>query len=222
MSEDIIQYGTDKHGAIENFQKLLNQYPDKKDIAINTQAKNSKYLPIGCIERKLDEIYTGLWMTENFRWVAIANELVGSIDLKVFHPTAKIWLTRTGAAGTMIQMQAQTSPNIENKIKNTLGKDFPHLKAECIKNAAKSLGVVFGRNLNRNENDDYVYISEQVHNYTENQQEAIRLFETAELTDKDRSIIEKKIYSDRTTHGVMAQVAEYLSTRQKKLTEKIK
>jgi hypothetical protein len=39
--------------------------------------------------------------------------------------------------------------DVDAKIKNTLVKDFPHLKAECIKNAAKSLGKYFGRDLNR-------------------------------------------------------------------------
>lgn len=133
----------------------LNQAPSSSDIKINDQAKNSKYLTIGTIESEMDFIYNGLWSTENFRWQVVANEVIGSIDLKVFHPVTGSWITRTGCASTMIQQKKDSDiTDIGAKIKNTLVKDFPHLKAECIKNAAKSLGARFGRNLNRNQDDD--------------------------------------------------------------------
>jgi hypothetical protein len=32
---------------------------------------------------------------------------------------------------------------------------FPNLKSECIKNACKSLGKIFGRDLNRKDSDDF-------------------------------------------------------------------
>jgi hypothetical protein len=66
-----------------------------------------------------------------------------------------VWLTRTGSASAMIQQkQGSDIQDIGAKIKNTLVKDFPHLKAECIKNAAKSLGDRFGRDLNRGIDND--------------------------------------------------------------------
>ena len=214
MSENIIQYGSDKQSAIESFQKLLNQYPDKSDIKVNNQARGAQYISIGTVERKLDELFPGLWTIENFRWEVIANELVGSIDLKFYHPITKTWITRVGAGATMILTESGKPATVENKIKNTLVKDFPHLKAECVKNAAKSLGVIFGRNLNRNTDDDFTYISEQVQSYTEGQQEAISLLETAILTEKERTAIEKKINSHRATHKVMSQIVEFLKAKQ--------
>lgn len=133
----------------------LNQKPQSNDVKINERANNSKFLTIGTIEAELDYIYNGLWSTENFRWQVVANEIIGSIDLKVFHPIAMVWLTRTGSASAMIQMNKGSDiQDISAKIKNTLVKDFPHLKAECLKNAAKSLGNRFGRDLNRGNDDD--------------------------------------------------------------------
>jgi hypothetical protein len=141
-----------------DFQRLLHSQPE--NIKINKMANNAKYLPIGEVEKTLDELYSGLWQTTDFHFQVIANEIVGSIYLQVFHPVARVWITRTGAASTMILTIKDKPANVDNKIKNTLVKDFPHLKAECIKNAARSLGVKFGRDLNRQEVSDFTDITE--------------------------------------------------------------
>src|SRR5690606_28308558 len=107
------------------------------------------YLPIEKVEEKLNYYFNGLWETRNFKYQVVVNEIVGDIELRVFHPVAGIWLTRSGAGAVMIQQtKGSNITDIGSKIKNTLVKDMGHLKAECIKNAAKSLGVAFGSNLN--------------------------------------------------------------------------
>lgn len=109
------------------------------------------YLPIAHVEAQLDEIFLGLWQTKNFRWQVVANEIIGSIDLEVFNPVANAWITRTGTASVPIQQKSGSAPtDVDAKYKNALVKDFPHLKADCVKNAAKALGRRFGRDLNRN------------------------------------------------------------------------
>ena len=135
---------------------LLQKKPTKAQIKINEQARNSKYMPIGVVEGKLDEIYNGLWQTKNFRFEVVVNEIIGSIELHVFIED-KGWLVREGCGSVPIQMKSGSGvTQVEQKIKNTLVKDFPHLKSECLKNAAKSLGVAFGRDLNRKEDSIYV------------------------------------------------------------------
>ena len=124
---------------LQGFTTTLNEKPTAEEYKINKLANNSKYIPISHIEMKLDEMFFGLWSTENFHSQVVANEIIGSIDLKVFHPTSGVWLTRTGCAAAMIQQKRDSDiTDIGSKIKNTLVKDFPHLKAECIKNAARS------------------------------------------------------------------------------------
>lgn len=160
--------------AMQSFiANRLAVQPDPKSVTKNDfvkieDPKNPKgpkisadFVPISYVQNKLDEVYNGLWETKNFITRIVANEEVGQIDLIVFHPVAKVWLTRTGAAAVMVQMKSQQSggdgdiTNIRNKIINTMVKDHPHLLAACIMNAAKSLGVIFGRDLNRKFTDTY-------------------------------------------------------------------
>lgn len=162
---------------LDNFVKqVLNRPVPERDVRVNKMANNANYIPISFVETKLDEVFFGLWSTDNFQTKVVANEIMGSIDLKVFHPIANTWLTRVGVASVVIQqdswkrdedgnfilnsknekIKARPKPSdVDAKIANTLVKDAPHLKAECIKNAAKSLGVMFGRDLNRKDADFY-------------------------------------------------------------------
>lgn len=142
--------------SIEKFQSKLNSQPDTNNIKINKYGGNSKYLPISFHEMTLDEMFFGHWHTENFQYQVVANELIGSIEVVFLHPVSGYWLRRTGAAAVPIQMNKGSKVlDVENKIINTLVKDFPHLKSSCISNAARSIGKLFGRDLNREFNDTY-------------------------------------------------------------------
>ncbi len=173
MSELPVQYSADHPLAIINidkdiltnlqtFQKnFLHKEPSSKETKKNAQANDSEYLPISFLEMTLDEIFFGLWQTKNFKTEGIANEIVGSIELHYFHPVAKTWLCRVGAGAVQVQMKSKEKggdgdiTNIRNKITNTLTKDYPHLKADCFRNACLSIGKSFGRDLNRKFDDQY-------------------------------------------------------------------
>ena len=156
---------------VQKFQQFLQRDPSPKEIRSNKFAGNSKYLPISFMEMTLDEIFFGLWETKNFQTENIANEIVGHIELRFFHPLVKTWLTRTGAGAVQIQMRSPEKggsgdiTNIKDKIVNTLSKDYPHLKAECFRNACLSIGRMFGRDLNREFDDQYMPpIKEEIKN----------------------------------------------------------
>lgn len=136
----------------ENFIKEnLNTKPEKTDIKDGIET-----VPISVLENDLDEVYMGLWETKNFRFHVIANEIVGTIDLCVFDPQAKIWITRSGSAAVMIRQKKDSElTDISAKIKNGLMMDFPKLETMCLKAAAKRLGKKFGRDLNRKFEDVY-------------------------------------------------------------------
>jgi hypothetical protein len=136
---------------LEEFTKKLNAKPSKVD-----QSQGFESVPIDTVETELDEDFAGLWQTENFRWQVVANEIVGTIDLLVFHPVAKTWIRKTGSASVMIQQEKGAAiDDISKKYKNTLVKDFPKLEVMCIKSAAKKLGEKYGRSLNRKWIDNY-------------------------------------------------------------------
>lgn len=141
---------------LQNFLKRLNAPPKDDEVRTNQHAGNTLYLPISYVEMSLDELFFGLWETKDFKWQTMANEIVGSITLRVFHPVANQWIERTGASATMIRQQKGAGiTDLNAKIHNALEMDFPHLKADCIVNAAKSFGKSFGRDLNRKFADMY-------------------------------------------------------------------
>ena len=150
---------------LEGFNKALNKKPAVTKT--NKFANNTKYVPISHIQTLLDTLFFGLWQTKNFNYKVIANELVGSIDLWVYHPVLKDWLVRTGVAATQIrQNKGADLTDIGAKIKNALEMDAAHLYADCVKSAAKTLGPAFGRDLNRDFTDNYKAI---LSNYVESQ-----------------------------------------------------
>ena len=141
---------------IQNFHTILNKPPNNNNVAINKFAGNSKYLPISFLEMNLDEMFFGLWQTKNFEHSVIANEVVCSLELEYFHPSAQTWLTRVGVGAAMIQQSKDSDiTDLSAKIKNTLTKDFPHAKAQAFRNACLSIGKSFGRDLNREYEDTY-------------------------------------------------------------------
>lgn len=142
----------------EEWLKSLNSAPEQVQ-------KNNGFdsIPISVLETMLDETYLGAWQTSNFRYQVIANEIVGTIDLKVFDPQLKKWLTRSGSAAAMIRQTKDSAiTDIGAKIKNGLMMDFPKLESMCLKAACKRLGAKFGRNLNRKFEDEYetIYTNE--------------------------------------------------------------
>jgi hypothetical protein len=211
MSEELTMYNKQQQSN-EGLQMLLNQEPSKSEIKTNKMANNSQYLSIATVERLLDENYAGIWNTKNFRWQVVANEIIGSIDLEVYQPAAKMWITRTGAASAMIQTRKGEPITVESKHINTLVKDFPHLKAECLKNAAKSLGVRFGRNLNRGQEEEFSYLSENMQSLSENGVRAAELLQTAKITESRRAEIEKKIR--RANADTLKQIVTFLESNQ--------
>lgn len=141
---------TDWRIKLQNFLQRLHTPPKPEEIRTNQFAGNTLFLPISYVEMSLDELFFGLWETKDFKWQTMANEIVGSITLRVFHPVANQWIERTGASATMIRQQKGAGiTDLNAKIHNALEMDFPHLKADCVVNAAKSFGKSFGRDLNR-------------------------------------------------------------------------
>ena len=149
-------------GIRENFMKRLNEKPGRIE-----KQNNADSIPISFLENELDEVYMGLWETKDFAYQVVANEIVGKITLRVYDPTVQTWIERVGAGAVQIRMNKDASiTDIGQKIKTALQMDFPKLRTMCLKNAAKTLGKRFGRDLNRKFEDEYetVYTNEQEFN----------------------------------------------------------
>lgn len=155
----------DKRIELQDFLRRLNSEPEVSELDRTPDGK-AKTLPISFVEMTLDELYLGIWGTTKFTTKLIANEVVGEVELWVKHPITGEIITRSGAAGIIIQVD-KAPENIQgqernswaldpaNKKPNALDLGYPKLKAECVKNAAQSLGKIFGRDLNRKKNDKF-------------------------------------------------------------------
>jgi hypothetical protein len=151
--------------SLQKFQTRLNSLPSELAVE-STPDRKAQTVVISHIEMTLDELFFGQWRTENFKWNAIANEVQGSIELVAVHPVTGFEIRRTGAASIIIMVDKvpdgvtgternQWALNPSNKKANALDLAFPKLKSECVKNAAQSLGKIFGRDLNRKNADNY-------------------------------------------------------------------
>lgn len=208
MSNQLTPYQEEKM-RLEKFMKALNSPPNDSEIMRNPHAGNIMYLPISYVEMTLDEMFFGLWKTENFRWQVMVNEIVGSLDLHVKHPITGEWIVRTGASATMIRQQkGATISEVDKKIHNALEMDMPHLKADCIVNAARSLGKLFGRDLNRKFTDNYKPLitaaAERNGAITAGQQIQSEL-DTAK--DRCYNILEQARCDDNTENGFRLRIA---------------
>jgi hypothetical protein len=152
-------------GQLQKFTQRLNAEPDPLSVE-QTPDRKASTVVISHIETTLDELFFGQWKTEGFKWSPVANEIQGSLELVCIHPVTGFEIRRTGAASIVImvdrapenlagQERNQWALNPSNKKPNALDMAFPKLKSECLKNAAQSLGKVFGRDLNRKNKDVY-------------------------------------------------------------------
>lgn len=139
---------------LQDFMARLNREPEVSELDATADGK-AKTLPISFIEMTLDEIFLGRWETSDSDYQQIFNEVVGTLLLTVWHPITGQPIRRTGFASVVITQDKDAAMVDFNttKKKNALDLTFPKLKAECVKNAAQSLGKVFGRDLNRKKKD---------------------------------------------------------------------
>ncbi len=159
----------DKKILLQDFARRINADPDPREFELTPDGK-ANTLPISFVEMTLDEVFMGLWGTRDFRWSAITNEVQGTLELYYTHPVTGQEVTRIGAASIVITVDSISQEerdkmskqarnlyalNPENKKPNALDLGFPKLKAECLKNAAQSIGKLFGRDINRKKKDSF-------------------------------------------------------------------
>lgn len=228
--------------SIQEFTKILNNDVDNDKLQKHPNA-NAWYLPISHVELMLDEAFFGLWQTTNFKWDRIQNEICASIELSVFHPIQKIWITRTGSAAKKIMTDAAPDNlstkeknewhlNLSNKKPSALDDlgGFAALKADAFKNAAISIGRVFGRDVNREHTGQFEPVAkdkskniEKIRTEIGKWLEALPDSRSQEIID---GLVEKEQYSNlsekyykQILHDVKADVYTYFEQAKKNMSE---
>jgi len=141
---------------IQKFTALQYRQPPAESLGQTPDGK-AKTVTIAHIETTLDELYFGQWSLTDCHYQREFNEVIGSGVLTVINPITGREIKRTGFAAIQITQDAgATLSNFnDTKKKNALDLSFPKLKAEILKNAAQSLGPIFGRDLNRKITDGF-------------------------------------------------------------------
>jgi hypothetical protein len=139
---------------LQDLQTRLNKEPNPLEFEPTPDGK-ARTLPISFVQMTLDEIYLGLWETSEPSYQQIFNEVVATVCLTVTNPVTGKPQRRTGWASVIITQDkdAQVADFNMTKKKNALDLAFPKLGAEAFKNAAQSLGKIFGRDINRKKTD---------------------------------------------------------------------
>lgn len=137
---------------LAKFQAILDQHPPKDAILVKDKVP---YCSISYLEQTLDTLYLGLWEKRNITTQLLTNEIVVSMEVRVFHPVFQDWIARTGIGAVPIQQSkgSKISEMVETKIMNAIHKNAPAAHAFAFKNAVQSLGNIFGRNLSPNRLD---------------------------------------------------------------------
>ena len=141
---------------LQDFQRKLNVEPDPREFE-KTPDNRASFLPISFVEMTLDEIFLGQWELSEVHTQQIFNEVVATVCLTVTNPVTGKPQKRTGWASVIITQDkdAQVADFNMTKKKNALDLAFPKLGAEAFKNAAQSLGKIFGRDINRKKTDTF-------------------------------------------------------------------
>lgn len=132
------------------YKQILNQDPPQAIVKFHKYGKFN-YLPITAVERLLDGLFES-WTCEILREGQTLNGFYTVVRLKAKIPKTSEYLVSDGIGFAEYQTTKGSSPiDFTNIIQGAGVLAIPRAKAEAIKNAAKSFGNLFGRNLTRND-----------------------------------------------------------------------
>lgn len=123
------------------YLKIINDEPTGVK---ESEDKSYRFIPISIVEGKMDEIYGGDWSFTMDRELFGKGFATGVGTLSYVHPVSGNIVGKTGTAAVALTKD--------------INMDFPRLESACILNAAKKIGVTFGRNLNRDKDDAEVKV----------------------------------------------------------------
>lgn len=207
---------------LRRLMTLFNSNLIEKDVETNPDTLH-QYIPISKIEMYLDTFFP-MWNTQNMKMQVFDmfadgvpyKKVVGSIEITMQDPISGYAFTRTGSAGISVRAKKF---EFEGKTLYYTVEGVPgHLKSEMIKNACKSLGKMWGGELNRAINDvappiDETFLNVAMTSELYNKAKA-RIDEmTKEELDKGRT----KMVEDLKTMGMrsdeLVQLNDYIKNK---------
>ncbi len=151
----------DLYGDIElpskfnDFNKLLNAAPKAEWVKVNSNANDTKYLPIERVEYLLTALYTK-WRLKVKSVMLIANSVVVTVRLFVLDPITGEWDWQDGVGASPIQTNKGASAADFTQVKSAaVQMAAPAAESYAFKDAAEKFGKIFGKDLNRKDEINY-------------------------------------------------------------------
>lgn len=137
------------------YKSILNINPPVKIIK-HHDFGNFDYLPITAVERLLDGLFDG-WNPEIKMVNPVINGIYVVVKLSAKIPNSDKILTADGIGFAEFQTRKGAAPTDFTQLMQSAGVlAVPRAKSEAIKNAAKSFGNLFGRNIGRKDDNSIV------------------------------------------------------------------
>lgn len=134
------------------YRAVLAKKPPRNVVKYHEFGKFN-YLPITVVERMLDGLFAG-WSVKILREGQVANGFYVVVRLTANIPQSDKQLVADGIGFAEFQTIKGVSTTDLSKIIQGAGVlAIPRAKAEAVKNAAKSFGNLFGRNLTRKDDN---------------------------------------------------------------------
>ena len=154
--EDLQKYGNINIEELkknqDNLKDYLNKAPHPQTVAVNKFANNSKYVPIGIVQYLLDKMFLS-WSWKINKAEPVMNGFFVSGTLACRTYTGDV-IKMDGIGAVEFQLSKSADGSKQTLTPDTLNskaieRDVPKAEAEAFKSAAKKLGRMFGRGLNR-------------------------------------------------------------------------
>ena len=141
---------------MNNLMVLLNQDPLDKWLVPHPMIRNYKYLPIERVEWLLSRIFTKWWVEITDSKI-VANSAVVTVRLFVVNPLdGKQW-HNDGIGCAPIQTDKDAGATDFDKVKSDgVMKAMPSAETYAIKDAADKFGKIFGKDVGRKQQIDYM------------------------------------------------------------------
>jgi hypothetical protein len=154
---DDLYADVEQAAKLNELNRLLNCNPKPEWIKTNPFAQNSKYIPIGIIEYLLVAIFIE-YNVEVKETKLIANSVTVTVRVYVTNPVTgrEMWQDGIGAAPLKTAKGAKAT-DFENILDSSVQTGAPAAESYAIKDACEKWGRIFGKDLNRKEENTMSY-----------------------------------------------------------------
>ena len=154
LFEDSIELAAKSEGLnallnVQPPQKWLKEHPYIKVKNDKGEAVPYKYLPIDKVEYLLTKIFKS-WHPEITGQGTAFNGVWVTVRVHYFNPAINDWSFADGIGASQLQTAKGTSPaDLANIYNGAIAMAFPAAKSYAIKDAAETIGKIFGADVSR-------------------------------------------------------------------------